>query len=124
MLQDGKPGNDKRNLAPRQFLDQLIAMIVRPVEHREIAPTPASFVDALDVSGDPASFLLDIRQFHNADFFPFAPPGREHFLRKVSAGYAPEIAYFECLHELKLIVDLIQEGGLSYMRYSVSDTAE
>jgi ketol-acid reductoisomerase len=42
----------------------------------------------------------------------------------VDAGYAPEIAYFECLHELKLIVDLIQEGGLSYMRYSVSDTAE
>jgi len=42
----------------------------------------------------------------------------------VNAGYAPEIAYFECLHELKLIVDLIQEGGLSYMRYSVSDTAE
>jgi ketol-acid reductoisomerase len=42
----------------------------------------------------------------------------------VEAGYAPEIAYFECLHELKLIVDLIQEGGLSYMRYSVSDTAE
>ena len=40
------------------------------------------------------------------------------------AGYAPEIAYFECLHELKLIVDLIQEGGLSYMRFSVSDTAE
>jgi ketol-acid reductoisomerase len=42
----------------------------------------------------------------------------------VENGYAPEIAYFECLHELKLIVDLIQEGGLSYMRYSVSDTAE
>jgi ketol-acid reductoisomerase len=42
----------------------------------------------------------------------------------IEAGYAPEIAYFECLHELKLIVDLIQEGGLSYMRYSVSDTAE
>ena len=42
----------------------------------------------------------------------------------VQAGYQPEIAYFECLHELKLIVDLIQEGGLSYMRYSVSDTAE
>ncbi|MGD8462944.1 MAG: ketol-acid reductoisomerase [Anaerolineae bacterium] len=40
------------------------------------------------------------------------------------AGYQPEIAYFECLHELKLIVDLIQQGGLSYMRYSVSDTAE
>lgn len=40
------------------------------------------------------------------------------------AGYAPEIAYFECLHELKLIVDLIYEGGLGYMRYSVSDTAE
>jgi ketol-acid reductoisomerase len=42
----------------------------------------------------------------------------------VEAGYQPEIAYFECLHELKLIVDLIYEGGLSMMRYSVSDTAE
>jgi ketol-acid reductoisomerase len=42
----------------------------------------------------------------------------------VEAGYQPEIAYFECLHELKLIVDLIQQGGLSYMRYSISDTAE
>ncbi len=42
----------------------------------------------------------------------------------VEAGYQPEIAYFECLHELKLIVDLMYEGGLSYMRYSVSDTAE
>ena len=42
----------------------------------------------------------------------------------VDAGYQPESAYFECLHELKLIVDLIYQGGLSYMRYSVSDTAE
>jgi len=42
----------------------------------------------------------------------------------VNAGYQPEIAYFECLHELKLIVDLIYQGGLAYMRYSVSDTAE
>ena len=42
----------------------------------------------------------------------------------VEAGYQPEIAYFEVLHELKLIVDLIYEGGLGYMRYSVSDTAE
>jgi ketol-acid reductoisomerase len=42
----------------------------------------------------------------------------------VNAGYQPEIAYFECCHELKLIVDLIYQGGLSYMRYSVSDTAE
>jgi ketol-acid reductoisomerase len=42
----------------------------------------------------------------------------------VEAGYQPEIAYFECLHELKLIVDLVYEGGLEYMRYSVSDTAE
>jgi ketol-acid reductoisomerase len=42
----------------------------------------------------------------------------------VSAGYQPEIAYFECLHELKLIVDLIYQGGIKYMRYSVSDTAE
>ena len=42
----------------------------------------------------------------------------------VEAGYQPESAYFECLHEMKLIVDLIYQGGLSYMRYSVSDTAE
>jgi ketol-acid reductoisomerase len=42
----------------------------------------------------------------------------------VEAGYQPEIAYFECMHELKLIVDLMYQGGLSYMRYSISDTAE
>ena len=42
----------------------------------------------------------------------------------VDAGYQPEIAYFECMHELKLIVDLLYRGGLNYMRYSVSDTAE
>src|SRR5215510_8504953 len=42
----------------------------------------------------------------------------------VKAGYQPEVAYFECCHELKLIVDLIYQGGLAYMRYSVSDTAE
>ena len=42
----------------------------------------------------------------------------------VEAGYQPEIAYFECLHELKLIVDLMYRGGLGFMRYSVSDTAE
>jgi ketol-acid reductoisomerase len=42
----------------------------------------------------------------------------------VEAGYQPEVAYFECMHELKLIVDLLYRGGLNYMRYSVSDTAE
>jgi ketol-acid reductoisomerase len=42
----------------------------------------------------------------------------------VEAGYQPEVAYFECLHEMKLIVDLMYQGGLAYMRYSVSDTAE
>jgi ketol-acid reductoisomerase len=49
---------------------------------------------------------------------------RSAFETLVEAGYQPEIAYFECLHELKLIVDLIYEGGLSWMRYSISDTAE
>jgi ketol-acid reductoisomerase len=49
---------------------------------------------------------------------------RAGFETLTEAGYAPEIAYFECLHELKLIVDLIYEGGLNYMRYSISDTAE
>ena len=42
----------------------------------------------------------------------------------VQAGYQPEVAYFECMHEMKLIVDLFYQGGLAYMRYSVSDTAE
>ncbi len=42
----------------------------------------------------------------------------------VEAGYQPQIAYFECLHEIKLIVDLLYEGGFAYMRYSISDTAE
>ena len=49
---------------------------------------------------------------------------RAGFETLVEAGYQPEIAYFECLHELKLIVDLMYEGGISNMRYSVSDTAE
>jgi len=42
----------------------------------------------------------------------------------VEAGYQPESAYFECLHEMKLIIDLVNAGGLSFMRYSISDTAE
>jgi len=46
------------------------------------------------------------------------------FQTLTDAGYQPEVAYFECLHELKLIVDMMYEGGLSWMRYSVSDTAE
>jgi ketol-acid reductoisomerase len=49
---------------------------------------------------------------------------RAGFDTLVEAGYQPEIAYFEVLHELKLIVDLIYEGGISWMRYSISDTAE
>jgi ketol-acid reductoisomerase len=49
---------------------------------------------------------------------------RSGFETLVDAGYQPEVAYFECLHELKLIVDLMYEGGLSWMRYSISDTAE
>jgi ketol-acid reductoisomerase len=49
---------------------------------------------------------------------------RQAFETLVDAGYQPEIAYFECLHELKLIVDLVYEGGLSWMRHSISDTAE
>jgi len=46
------------------------------------------------------------------------------FQTLVEAGYQPEVAYFECMHEMKLIVDLFYQGGLAYMRYSVSDTAE
>ncbi len=49
---------------------------------------------------------------------------RAGFETLVAAGYQPEVAYYECLHELKLIVDLIWEGGLQHMRWSISDTAE
>ncbi|MCH8820455.1 MAG: ketol-acid reductoisomerase [Acidobacteria bacterium] len=49
---------------------------------------------------------------------------KKGFKTLVDAGYQPEVAYFECVHELKLIIDLIYEGGLAYMRYSVSETAE
>lgn len=49
---------------------------------------------------------------------------KSSFNTLVEAGYQPEMAFFECLHELKLIVDLLYEGGLSYMRYSISNTAE
>ena len=49
---------------------------------------------------------------------------RAAFETLVDAGYQPELAYFECMHEMKLIVDLMYQGGMSYMRYSVSDTAE
>ncbi|MGI6679662.1 MAG: ketol-acid reductoisomerase [Dehalobacterium sp.] len=49
---------------------------------------------------------------------------RAGFETLVEAGYQPEVAYFECLHEMKLIVDLIYEGGIANMRYSISDTAE
>src|SRR5256884_4696675 len=49
---------------------------------------------------------------------------RAGFESLVDAGYQPEVAYFECMHEMKLIVDLMYQGGMSYMRYSISDTAE
>ena len=49
---------------------------------------------------------------------------RAGFETLVEAGYAPEMAYFECLHEVKLIVDLIYEGGIANMNYSISNTAE
>src|SRR6184192_1039227 len=49
---------------------------------------------------------------------------RTGFETLVEAGYQPEVAYFECMHEMKLIVDLMYQGGMSYMRYSISDTAE
>ena len=49
---------------------------------------------------------------------------RTGFETLVEAGYQPELAYFECMHEMKLIVDLMYQGGMGYMRYSISDTAE
>ena len=51
-------------------------------------------------------------------------PGEDGLRDLIEAGYQPESAYFECLHELKLIVDLMYQGGLNYMRYSISNTAE
>ncbi|HLB30818.1 MAG TPA: ketol-acid reductoisomerase, partial [Gammaproteobacteria bacterium] len=62
-----------------------------------------------------------IDQIHNQLGLALIQAGFETL---VEAGYAPEMAYFECLHETKLIVDLIYEGGIANMRYSISNTAE
>src|SRR5947199_325919 len=66
-----------------------------------------------DLFGEPTTLCGGVSQLIKAAFETL-----------VEAGYQPEVAYFECMHEMKLIVDLFYQGGLAYMRYSVSDTAE
>jgi ketol-acid reductoisomerase len=72
-----------------------------------------TFKDETDLFGEQAALCGGISHLIKAAFETL-----------VEAGYQPEVAYFECMHEMKLIVDLFYQGGLAYMRYSVSDTAE
>ena len=116
--------------------------------YREGAGTPALFAIQQDATGDTRELTLSyakalgctragvlettFSEETETDLFgeqSVLCGGVSHLIKAgfdtlVEAGYQPEIAYFECLHELKLIVDLIYQGGLNYMRYSVSDTAE
>jgi len=116
--------------------------------YRENAGTPALFAVHLDATGSARALTLSyakalgctragvlettFSEETETDLFgeqSVLCGGVSHLIKAgfdtlVEAGYQPEIAYFECLHELKLIVDLIYQGGLNYMRYSVSDTAE
>src|SRR3712207_2433974 len=77
-------------------------------------------------------FFLMIRRPPRSTLFPYTTLFRSGltalikagFETLTEAGYAPEMAYFECLHEMKLIVDLLYEGGISEMRYSISNTAQ
>src|ERR1700752_4666936 len=78
-----------------------------------VLETPFTEETETDLFGEQAVLCGGVRELIKAGFETL-----------VAAGYQPEVAYFECLHELKLIVDLMYRGGLSYMRYSVSDTAE
>src|SRR5882724_10972605 len=85
MLQYGESGDYKWNFALRKFPHQSIAMPMRAVQHRKIAPSPASSANALDLSGHPPRLVLDFRQFHHANLFSFCPVRGEHFLRKIRA---------------------------------------
>src|SRR5947199_2100299 len=140
-------------IAPRKDLDVAMVAPKSP-GHRvrelfvEGAGTPALFAIEQDATGHARALTLSyakgigvmragviettFKEETETDLFGekavvsggVSAPVKAGFETLVEAGYQPEIAYFECLHELKLIVDLIYQGGLNYMRYSVSDTAE
>src|ERR1700722_3959835 len=90
----------------------------------EGAGTPALFAIHQDATGNARALTLSYAKGIGVMRAGVSALIKSGFETLVEAGYQPEIAYFECLHELKLIVDLIYQGGLGYMRYSVSDTAE
>jgi ketol-acid reductoisomerase len=94
--------------------DELQASIYKNhIEQRIKQGTSLAFAHGLNIHYK----LIDARK--DLDVFMVAPKGP-----LVEAGYEPEMAYFECLHEVKLIVDLIYEGGIANMNYSISNTAE
>src|SRR3984957_6391326 len=90
----------------------------------EGAGTPALFAIHQDATGTARALTMSYAKGIGVMRAGVSALIKSGFETLVEAGYQPEIAYFECLHELKLIVDLIYQGGLGYMRYSVSDTAE
>src|SRR5208337_2478405 len=86
--------------------------------------TPSLLAIHQDATGNAKTLALSYAKAIGATRAGVIALVKAGFETLVEAGYQPEIAYFECVHELKLIVDLIYQGGLNYMRYSVSDTAE
>jgi ketol-acid reductoisomerase len=93
--------------------------------YQEGAGVPALLAVHCDASGSAEALALSYaKALGSARAGGVSELVKAGFETLVEAGYQPEIAYFECLHELKLIVDLMYRGGLNFMRYSVSDTAE
>ncbi len=101
---------------------------MRPVTHGQLALSYAAGIGALRAGGIKTTFTEETE----TDLFGeqavlcggASALVQAGFETLVEAGYQPEVAYFECLHELKLIVDLMYEGGIAKQRWSVSDTAE
>ncbi|GAC1495363.1 MAG: ketol-acid reductoisomerase [Candidatus Limnocylindrales bacterium] len=104
VAQDASGGAERTGLAYAQAVGSTRAGVIRTTFAEEVET---------DLFGEQAVLCGGISELVKTGFETL-----------VEAGYQPEVAYFECLHEMKLIVDLMYEGGISYMRYSVSDTAE
>src|SRR6266478_7843862 len=85
VLEDGEPRNHKGNLAASKLAHEVVAMIMRAVEHCEFAPAAAGFVDALELVGNPACFVLRYGELHDANFLAFRFAGGKQFLGEIGA---------------------------------------
>src|SRR5436189_39723 len=104
---------DVRPVAEAARAADVIMMLVPDPEARAVYEAPFREETETDLFGEQTVLCGGVTALIQAGFETLT-----------AAGYAPEIAYFECMHELKLIVDLMYRGGMKFMRYSISDTAE